>query len=131
MAGRMAADRDTSSALRRAALSQAGVEEAIACAGTALESASFKARGKAFLFVGARDARLKLGASLDEAAGLSSAHSSWIKVGAHGWVTIVLAEPSPVPASVLQRWVEESREIVSGGSPAKRGGARGGSRRKA
>ena len=41
------------------ALKLPGAVEDVACEGTALESRSFKINGKAFLFVGARDARLK------------------------------------------------------------------------
>ena len=41
------------------ALKLPGTIEDVACEGTALESRSFKVNGKAFLFVGMRDARLK------------------------------------------------------------------------
>ena len=46
--------------LRRVALRYPEAEEGVACEGTAAEKRTIKARGKAFLFLGATGAMLKL-----------------------------------------------------------------------
>jgi hypothetical protein len=83
-------------------------EEGIACEGTALESHTVKVKKRAFLFVRAAEARLKLAASLKEAAALAAQQPERYSVGPHGWVLIKLEESSPYPLSVLKRWVKES-----------------------
>lgn len=83
-----------------------GVDEGVACAGTALESRTFRVNGKAFLFVSQKEARLKLAASLAEAARLGCA------AGANGWVKIAL--DAPPPAKVLARWIAESHALLGG-----------------
>jgi len=96
-----------------------GVEQGIACAGTALESRTYQVKGKSFLFVSKQQARLKLAASAPEARKLGFA------VGANGWVTLPL-DGLPA-AAVLERWVGESHALISGagGRPrAKRAGTK-------
>ena len=81
------------------------VERGVACAGTPLESRTYLVRRKSFLFVGKKDARLKLGGSTSEAEKLGFA------VGANGWVKLALdALPE---ATVLKRWVAESHALVA------------------
>lgn len=99
-------------ALKRLALQKEGVEETIACKGTALESASFKVSGKAFLFVSAKEARFKLEASLTQAEAMAQAHPGGIKVGTRGWVTLDFG--AAVPSSVWEAWVEESYQLMAG-----------------
>ncbi len=105
---------DAASVLRQAALQKERVEEAVACKGTALECSSFKVSGKAFVFVGAKDARLKLEASLPEALALIQKYPGALKVGAHGWVTLTFEGGEALSPSVLEAWVEESYTLMSG-----------------
>ena len=101
-------------ALRNLALKYPGTEEGVACEGTSLEKRTIKAGGKAFLFLGPRDAMLKLRDSLPEATRLASKEPGRYKVGGSGWVTVTLAEP--VPLDVLKRWIDESYRLLA---PAK------------
>lgn len=99
--------------LADAALRYPGANEDVACAGTALEKRSFKAKDKAFLFLGTKDAMLKLGESLSEADALSAGDPQACKVGAHGWVTITLACAQQLSKEQLLRWLEESYRLVA------------------
>jgi hypothetical protein len=101
-----------SDTLRKAALRQPDVEQAIACRGTALESASFKVRGKAFLFLRPTTAMLKLGDSLAEATRLAVKEPALCKVGSGAWVTIALDGDNSINAKVLAGWVAESYSIM-------------------
>lgn len=102
----------TPSALRKIALRLPDTEEGVACEGTALERRTIRARGKAFLFLGASDAMMKLRESLDEAAGLAAKEPGRYRVGSSGWVTVKL--DGAAPAVRLEAWVAESRAIVAG-----------------
>ena len=87
------------------------VERGVACAGTALESATFSTRGKAFLFVSAKAARLKLG---DDSA--ADARRRGFPVGKNGWVTMPLdALPA---ANVVKAWIAESYAAIGDDKPA-------------
>ena len=77
--------------LRSTALKLPDVTLGIACKGTALESTTYNANKKAFLFVGPKDARLKRAA---------------------GWTKIDLAAP-PSDADV-RAWVAESHALIAG-----------------
>jgi predicted DNA-binding protein (MmcQ/YjbR family) len=99
--------------LRAVALRYPGAEEAVSCAGTALESASFKARGKAFLFIGKADVKVKLRDSLAEAAELQAAQPGRIRVGAHGWTVVAYGPDRPLPVALLERWIDESFRAVA------------------
>lgn len=106
-------------ALETAARSLAQVSTGVACAGTALECRTYLVAKKAFLFVSAKEARLKLADSAGEARRLGLA------VGANGWVKLA-ADALPA-ASVLKRWVAESHALAqpapasgSASSPARR-----------
>ncbi|HEX6885999.1 MAG TPA: hypothetical protein VF530_21675 [Planctomycetota bacterium] len=92
--------------LAKIALALPDVEQGIACAGTALESRTYRTGKSAFLFVSAKDARLKLEASAAEARKLG------FQVGTGGWVKLSL-EALPA-AAVLRRWVAESHALVHG-----------------
>ena len=98
--------------LRQLALALDQVVETIACQGTALEAASFKVGTKAFLFIGKKDARLKLQASLPTAHALM-AQSGSVKVGAMNWVTLVFDETLTLETEVLKTWVEESYQLMA------------------
>lgn len=97
--------------LRAIAQRLADVEEGVACKGTALESIHFTTRGKAFLFIGAKEARLKLGESAAEAAQLAAQDPQHYRVGAHGWVTLSLA--ADPPRGLLERWIGESHGLYA------------------
>jgi len=104
--------------LRKFALGLPGTEESVACAGTVLEKRTVKAGGKAFLFVGARDLMLKLGASLAEAHKLAKEDPERCKAGAGGWVTVRFESGLPLPAARLRAWVAESHALLSKTSAA-------------
>lgn len=105
--------------LRTLALRLGDVEEGVACAGTALESTTFKVRGKAFLFVGAGAARLVLDGSLGEARRLAAAEPDRCQVGSGGWVKIALGAGLPA-RDVIERWIAESyAHYASSASAAK------------
>jgi hypothetical protein len=76
--------------LRSLALKLPDVEFGIACKGTALESTTYNANKKAFLFVGPKDARLKRAA---------------------GWIKIDLA--APPSNDDLAAWVAESHALMA------------------
>jgi hypothetical protein len=97
--------------LRRLALLLPGTAEGVACAGTALETRTITAGGKAFLFLRDTDARLKLRESLPEVTELAAGRPERYAVGAHGWVTVQLtAEAAPDP---FDRWIEESFRLLA------------------
>ena len=82
------------------------VSRSVACKGTALESTTFNAGGKAFLCVGAAHARFKLAASI------ADAKAAGLDVGAGGWAKLDLAVAAPGRAR-LARWVAESHALVA------------------
>ena len=92
-------------ALRQMALRFPETEEGIACEGTAVEKRTIKVRKKAFLFLGATDAMLKLRDSLPEASRLAREEPLRCKAGASGWVTVTV---KGAPKGLLRKWVEES-----------------------
>jgi hypothetical protein len=100
-------------AVRTAALGLPGVEEGVACEGTAVESRTFKIRKKAFLFVRRANVMLKLGASADEAAGLASKDARY-RIGAGGWLTVTLGDrTAPPPLALMTRWIAESYRLYA------------------
>lgn len=90
--------------LLRHALTLPDASRGISCAGTSLERPTAEVGGKAFIFVGPQDVRLKLRSSLDEAR-----RTPGCVVGANGWVK---ATPQ-VPAALVRRWVRESWGLFS------------------
>lgn len=97
---------DAVDTLCKLALSLPDVEEKVACAGTAIEQASFRTGGKSFLFAQRKGdlaiVRLKLDASLAGAEEVDG-----VEVGKGGWTTcrVPLAK---APTARLKRWVRES-----------------------
>ncbi len=124
-------------ALRRVALGFPEAQE-----GTTCSKSSFRARNKAFLFVGvdgnSYNAMVKLRDSLPEAASLASKEPDHYAVGGHDWVTVTFGHDEAPPPGVLERWIDESYRLLvhkqlvamlpERGPPAA-GSARTGSRR--
>jgi hypothetical protein len=98
-------------AIRRVALQYPEAEQ-----GTTCNKQSFKARKKAFLFLG-RDAisfnvMLKLGESLAEAGKLAAQDPTIYRVGAHGWVSATFPHGQTPPPGLLERWIDESYRLL-------------------
>jgi hypothetical protein len=100
-------------ALRKIALGYPEAEEGIACRGTAVECATVMVGKKAFLFLGKKEFRLKLGDSLDEAAKLAAKHPDVYKVGAKGWTSIAVSGIQSAPKGLLERWIGESYRLLA------------------
>lgn len=118
---------DVATWLRERATRHAGVDESVACAGTPLESSTYTAGGKAFLFVAAKESiyelRLKLGASKAEASRLASKSPDRFAIGATGWAKITWPRTEAAPRAILERWVDESHALfVPASSKATPGG---------
>jgi hypothetical protein len=105
--------------LKSIALRHPDVEEAIACKGTALESVAYKTKKKSFLFVGAKQARLKLDASLGEAQKIAKQTPGSCEVGAMGWAAVNLGPDAPA-VPVLERWIAESYGLAAGTASSKK-----------
>ena len=89
-------------------------EEGIACKGTAIECSVFKAKKKSFLFVGAREIRLKLKESLPEAARLASKEPARYEAGSQGWIKVKLDTNEAPPLDLLEQWIDESYRTIAG-----------------
>ena len=100
-------------ALRKSALGYPGTQEGIACQGTSLERITFKVRNKAFLFLGATDAMVKLGALLAEAVSLAGKEPDRYRPGGHGWVKVIFASDDDLPLDLLARWLDESFRLLA------------------
>ncbi|MSU77670.1 MAG: MmcQ/YjbR family DNA-binding protein [Gemmataceae bacterium] len=103
---------DATQSLRDAALRYPETSEGIACEGTALERRTIKVRNKAFLFLGANDAMLKLSESVAEATDLATKEPGRCKVGAHGWVTVTFQADNAEMERLL-RWIDESYRLFA------------------
>ena len=90
-----------------------GTTTGVACAGTALESQTFVSAAKAYVFIGKKEARLKLGESLSEAQRLSKQLPESLRVGAGGWVAIRVDGIVGPGTKVLERWVRESHGLMT------------------
>jgi hypothetical protein len=106
--------------LRPIAMALGDVEEGIACQGTPLESSTFKANKKAFLFVGARAVRLKLAASLADAKKLAAQNPDTYDVGSGGWIKIAIADGQKAPVTILKKWIRESHDVLTAPKPKKK-----------
>src|SRR5688572_2041391 len=108
----------TLTALKKLALSHAGVDEGVACAGTSLEALTFNVCKKSFLFVAAKDdglqLRLKLASSLSEAQNLAKHDATRFEANKNGWVKVTYADDAP-PADLLKRWIGESYALYAKG----------------
>lgn len=100
----------TIEALRKAALSHPDVEVSVACEGTSVESASFKVRGKAFLFLRNVSAMVKLSASRAEAERWAQQSPGVCKIGSGGWATVTLATLDSAGVQRVRNWIAESYE---------------------
>lgn len=78
---------------------------------------AYKARKKAFLYVGTNDKgtliRLRLGPGLDQARAMAAAAPHIYQVANIGWVTIRLPPGESGPEGLLERWVEESFRVLA------------------
>jgi predicted DNA-binding protein (MmcQ/YjbR family) len=97
-------------ALRKLALGLPEAEE-----GTSCNKSAFRARGKAFAFMGSDDetynVMVKLHDSLPQATALAKKDAASCRVGAGGWVTAVLPHDAPTP-DFLPRWIDESYQLL-------------------
>jgi predicted DNA-binding protein (MmcQ/YjbR family) len=106
--------------LRTLASKLPDVEEGIACKGNSLECTTFKVGGKAFLFLGRADIRLKLSDSLPDAVKLAKKEPERFSAGAGGWVKVSYSDAQPLPLDVVKGWIEESYRLMAPkNSPAK------------
>lgn len=103
----------TMKALRAVALKCPGVEEGVACEGTAIEKRTVKVNGKAFLFLGIGDALLKLEGSLAAATRLAAEAPARYRVGKGGWVKITFSDDDAPPSGLMKGWIAESHALAS------------------
>ena len=112
----------TARRMRQLALSLDGVTEDVACEGTALESRSFKAGKKAFLFLrdvdGVVKARVKLDGCLKEANALARKQPKQVQVGKMDWVALEFSDGDAPAWDVLKRFVEDSHHVMAPAPPA-------------
>jgi len=98
-------------ALRRIALRLPETLEGMTCGKQA-----FKARNKAFLFVGSEETTynimVKLRDALPEAASLQAKSPEKYAVGGHGWVKATFSHSAPLPVGRFERWIEESYRLL-------------------
>ncbi len=103
----------TMKALRAFALRLPEATEGVACEGTALEKRTAKVRGKAFVFLNASEAMVKLRDSTAEAARFPKASPDACRVGGHGWAVVKIGEGGAVQEDVLERWIHESYRLMA------------------
>jgi len=98
--------------LRKIALRYPEVEE-----GTSCNKAAFKARNKAFLFVGmdetSYNVMLKLRESLPEAAKLAAKEPNHYGVGGMDWVKATFSHNESPPAGLMEKWIDESYRLLA------------------
>jgi predicted DNA-binding protein (MmcQ/YjbR family) len=102
--------------LHEIAMALPDTSEGVSCKGTVLESRTIKVDGRAFLFLGKKDARLKLEKSIASAKKLAAKKPAIYSIGAGGWTKIALAED--LPLDTLDTWIRESHALIRG--PAKK-----------
>jgi hypothetical protein len=122
MARRKSPANEPGNTLRELALRHPGVDEGVACEGTVIEKRTLKVGGKAFLFLGPRDAMLKLRESLSEATRLEKAEPERYRAGAGGWVKVSFVPDAPADLALLAKWIAESHRVLAGAAsgPARR-----------
>ena len=102
---------DPTEAIRLKASSFPEVDE-----GTACTQSAFKARKKAFLYIGEQGGRykamFKLDRSILEASALASQEPNRFEVGQHGWVTARFSAEVPMPEPLWTRWLDESYSLT-------------------
>lgn len=107
-------------ALRDLAIKLPDASEGIACPGTAMERRTVKVGAKAFIFLGAGDALLKLDGELDEAKRMAAAEPERFRAGAGGWVKVTFDVKRPPPLAVMKRWIAESHRLAVMAKPKKK-----------
>lgn len=99
-------------ALRILALKFPEAQEGISC-----RKCAFKARDKAFFFMGMDETTynlmLKLRVSLPEAAGLAAKFPTRYAVGGHGWVKLTFPHAEAPPPGLMERWLAESYRLLA------------------
>jgi len=101
--------KDPLKALKETAAALPNVVEGISC-----NQSSYKAQGKAFLYVGpgpkgiGYKAMFKLDQSLAEAKELAAGEPKRYKLGSGNWVTTRFSDENPLPKRVWARWLKES-----------------------
>jgi YjbR len=84
--------------------------------GTSCNKSAFKARNKAFLFMGmdhlSYHAMVKLRDCLAEAAKLATKEPHRYAVGAGGWVKATFGRDESPPPGLLERWIDESYRLL-------------------
>ncbi len=114
----------TASMLREFALSHDGVDEGVACAGTAIESQTFNVKKKTFLFLEAKDdlliVRFRLKESVPELEKLAKADPAAFETGKFGWSKLTFEDRKPPAKKDLKRWIAESyQQFAPKKKPAK------------
>ena len=101
---------DAVETLIQLALSLPHVEEKVACAGTAIEQASFHTGGKSFLFAQRKGDLAIVRLKLDKSLAAAEAAGDGVEVGKGNWTTcrVPLAK---APSATLERWVRESHAL--------------------
>jgi hypothetical protein len=98
-------------ALRRAALQYPEAEE-----GTSCNKSAFRARNKAFLFLGVEErsynVMVKLRESLAEASRLETKEPGRYAVGGGGWVKATFGRDESPPPGLLEGWIGESYRLL-------------------
>ncbi len=112
MANREPVESRPMKAIRKIALGYPEVEETDSCVNRA-----FKARKKAFVFLGMKDetysVRLKLRDSLDEAETLAAESPENFDVGSHGWTLVTFPHAKSPPRGLMKRWIDESFRLLA------------------
>lgn len=98
--------------LRRFAMRLPEAEEGTSCVNRA-----FRARGKAFAYLGMKADRyklmVKLTASIPRAEALQKRRPDSYSVGKHGWTTVWLRHTEKAPKGLLEGWIEESYRVLA------------------
>ena len=85
--------------------------------GTSCNKSAYKARGKAFAFVGespeAVNIMLKLGDSADAFAKFAKSQPHHYRVGKAGWMTMDFPRGTKFPMDELERWIDESFRLIA------------------
>ena len=86
--------------------------------GTACTQTSFKAKGKAFLFIGEQGGRykamFKLKDSFPEAQKLAAENPQDFQAGKSPWVTARFSADAPLPKTLWENWLDESYALSVG-----------------
>ena len=84
--------------------------------GTSCNKSSFKARKKAYLYLGVTDdsynLMVKIGPSQGEAKKLQKKYPGCFSLGSGGWIKVEFPSAKSPPAGVLERWIEESYRLL-------------------